>query len=74
MFPKWQGLQLENILSIFVESVRGRLHGAPCPLSDWARLLGFIVPLPNEAADLQLKARPPCCVSEDPVVPEHTWA
>lgn len=58
MFPKWPGLQLENILGIFVESVRGHLRIAPCSLSDWARLLGLIVPLSNEVADLQPKARP----------------
>ena len=49
VFSEWQGLPAK------VESALGCVLRAHCPLSDWVRLLGLIVPLPSEAAKLQPK-------------------
>ena len=47
-----------KILSIFVEPALGCLLRAPCPLSDWVRLLGLIIPMTNEVAKLQPNPAP----------------
>ena len=52
VFSEWQGLPAK------VESALGCVLRAHCPLSDWVRLLGLIVPLPSAAAKLQPKPAP----------------